>query len=53
MNTWNIRSLVVAVAASLIAGGPAFAQVPKFKQVPVPQSTESPAGMRVLEGRAR
>ncbi len=49
MKMRNIRALVVAIAASVVAGGPAFAQAPAFKQVPVPQSTESPPGMRVLQ----
>ena len=44
-----IRSLVVAVVACAAAASPAFAQMPKFKQVPVPRSTESPPGMRVLQ----
>src|SRR5690242_18291482 len=44
----RIRPLVVVVVACAAAASPAFAQMPKFKQVPVPRSTESPPGMRVL-----
>lgn len=50
MTTRNICSLTAAVAVVITAAGSsAFAQMPTFKQVPVPPSAESPAGMRVIQ----
>lgn len=49
MNTHRIRSPIIALAASVVVALPAFAQMPKFKEVPVPRSTEIPPGMRVLQ----
>lgn len=47
MNRQYTRSLLLALFLSA-AALPAFAQMPKFKEVPVARSTESPPGMRVL-----
>lgn len=51
MNAQSIRCLIVAAAAGVFVSGAAFAQIPKFKQVPVPRSTEDPPGMRVLQAQ--
>lgn len=48
MNT-TIHSLVLLLAANALASSSALAQMPRFKQVPVPASTESPRGMRTID----
>lgn len=48
MNT-NIRSKILLLAAIALPAAPVLAQMPQFKQVPVPASTESPRGMRTID----
>ncbi|HEY7643001.1 MAG TPA: alpha/beta hydrolase [Steroidobacteraceae bacterium] len=49
MNVPGIHALIVMGVAGITAASPTFAQIPKFKEVPVPRSTESPPGMRVVK----